>query len=67
MPIRVIFDGTVSNKKAPQKRGLVMLGGSGEIDFAETTFSNSRLTDCQSTFTCNYGCHKGSFLVSSLL
>ncbi|MFZ4118831.1 MAG: hypothetical protein ACOYKP_04085 [Polynucleobacter sp.] len=40
-PVKTFFVG----KKPRKKRGLVMLGGSGEIDCVETSFSNSRPTD----------------------
>lgn len=39
--MRVVIDRIVGNKKAPQKQGLVILGESDEIDFVETSFSNS--------------------------
>jgi len=57
----------IAGKKSPAERVLVMLGGSCGIGCAETSFSNSRLTACQSTFTCTYVYYEGDLLVNSLL
>ena len=61
-----MIDQTVKKKKPPDG-DFFITRGLGELDFVETSFSNSLTSDCQSAVTLANGSYKGDLLISELL